>query len=118
MMKRWIRLLSAASLLFASAGAYAADATYVFESISSVETDNDTFAPRAVLTGLLANDPTPVSVSAARDDSTCTRYYDVMLQRPGEFTLTFTVRTTTYTTPGGNTMTNLSTLKCSLTRNP
>jgi hypothetical protein len=118
MMKKSIRLLSVAGLLFASAAAYAVDDSYVFESISSVENDNDFHAPRAVLTGLLANSSTPVSVSAARDDGTCVRYYDVMLERPGEFTLSFTVRTTSYTTPGGNTTTNYSTLKCSLTRNP
>ena len=117
MMKKSIRLLSVASLLFASAAAYAVDETYVFQSITSVEHDSDFYAPRTVLTGILANDSTPVTVSAA-GDSTCVRYYDVMLQRPGEFTLSFTVRITAYTSPGGTTTTSYSTLKCSLTRNP
>jgi len=118
MMKRWIRLLSAASLLFASAAAYSDDATYAFQSISSVEHDNDFYATRVALTGVLVGDSTPITVSAGQDDSTCVRYYDVMLEKPGEFTLNFTVRISTYTSPGGNTQTNFTTLKCSLTRNP
>lgn len=116
MMKTSTRVLSAASLLFASVAAHAVDDTYLFESVSSVEHSMNS-TTTTTITGVLVNDSTPTSVLLPASEGVvgnrCAKYYDVMLEQQGVYTLSVTVRTTT--TP---IMTTVVLSTCSLTRNP
>lgn len=124
-MKRWIRMASAACLLSASVAAHAVDDIYEFESISSVEHYNDPAAPiitGTVLTGVLVNGSAATSITVPASTqivgARCADYYDVMLKKQGKYALSLTIRTLTFTGPGGFPQTTIELLKCSLTRTP
>lgn len=113
-------VLTAAGLLFTSLAAHAVDDTYLFESMSVVEhTTSTQFGNNTVLTGVIAGVATTITVPANSDvvGARCAKYYDVMLEQQGEYSLSLTVNTTTYPSPGGST-TVRSLVKCSLTRIP
>jgi hypothetical protein len=124
-MKGSIRLASTACLLLASVAAHAVDDTYVFDRISSVEHYNDSTAlimTGTILTGVLANGSVPTSITVPANTNIvgarCADYYDVMLKKQGVHALSLTIRTVTFTGPGGFPQTTIELLKCSLTRNP
>jgi hypothetical protein len=116
MMKTSTRVLSAASLLCASVAAHAVDDSYAFASISGVQHAMDS-TTTTTITGVLVNDSTPTSLSLPANvgvvGDRCAKYYDVMLEQPGVYALSVTVRTTT--TPMTTTVVLAN---CTLTRNP
>lgn len=114
-----IRLLGATALLFASVAAHAVDDTYEFESLSRVEHVSGNTNLTGVIVG--STSPTELVVPPATSSTVfdrCPKYYDLMVERPGDFTLSVTIRTVTETGPGGFPFTSVSLLKCSITRNP
>src|SRR5687768_5795998 len=85
-------LLTAAGLLFTSLAAHAVDDTYLFESMSIVEhTTNSQFGNHTVLTGVIAGVATTITVPSSNEVSArCAKYYDVMLEQSGEYSLSLT----------------------------
>jgi hypothetical protein len=120
-MTKSTRLLTAAGLLLTSIAAHAVDDTYLFQSVSSVEhlASTSSESAKTSITGVLVNDSASLTVTmlAMGSDTTnqCAKYYDVMLEQPGVFTLNVTTRTT-IGSPAPVPFTVL--LKCSLTRIP
>jgi hypothetical protein len=93
------RTLSAGVLLLASVAAHAVDDIYTFESISSIRYGN---GGTVVLTGILAGAATPSTASPPTSGTVaaaqCAKYYEIMLQNQGTYTLSFTITTTTENT--------------------
>ena len=122
-MKKKFCVVMAAGLLFASLAAHAVEDTYVFDSISRIEHSwNSQTGTRTLLTGVIAGTSvaTTVAVPAGTDvtSSRCVRYYDVMLETQGKYSLSVNTITTTVTGSDGLPLTVLQLLKCSLTRIP
>ena len=124
---RMIRLkqvLGAGVLLLASAAGHAEDTNYVFDSITAIEFLPESLNPRPMaVTGVLSGDTAPSTVAfpygmSSSNASSCVEFIKKMLENPGTFTLSITLRVTAVTSPTLPPTTSYSVPSCGLALKP
>ncbi|WP_129781008.1 hypothetical protein [Peristeroidobacter soli] len=81
---------AAAALLTMSTAAFAADTVYEFDTVTNLKSDG------TVVTGVLVNDTVPTTLTLTSSaGGQCWDWLQLLLKRPGKFTLTTTVTSTT-----------------------